>query len=150
MIAIGDNLITVARSKRYTAKQFRDLFLYAIEPEKYAFLLDFSTPKTEEEAFVPEEIPAEPEKPRKVYGDPDPVQPVLEQRISIDDFKKTDLRVCKIVKAQEIRKSANCLKLTLSDGIGERNSPVFHTTSAILMSASPGMPTCRRGSLSHA
>lgn len=30
MIAIGDNLITVARSKRYTAKQFRDLFLYAI------------------------------------------------------------------------------------------------------------------------
>ncbi len=30
MKAIGDNLITVARSKRYTAKQFRDLFLWAI------------------------------------------------------------------------------------------------------------------------
>ena len=30
MRAIGDNLITVARSKRYTAKQFRDLFLFAI------------------------------------------------------------------------------------------------------------------------
>ena len=28
--------------------------------------------------------------------------------------------MCKIVKAQEIRKSANCLKLTLNDGIGER------------------------------
>ena len=96
------------------------LFLYAIEPEKYAFLLDFSTPKTEAEAFVPEEKPEEPEKPQKVYGEPDPVQPVLEQKIAVDDFKKTDLRVCRIVKAQEIRKSANCLKLTLSDGIGER------------------------------
>lgn len=30
MRAIGDNLITVARSKQYTARQFRDLFLYAI------------------------------------------------------------------------------------------------------------------------
>ena len=30
MRAIGDNLITVARSKRYTHKQFRELFLYAI------------------------------------------------------------------------------------------------------------------------
>ena len=39
------------------------LFLFAIEPEKYAFLLDFSTPKTEEEAFVPEEKPEEPAKP---------------------------------------------------------------------------------------
>lgn len=30
MKAIGDNLITVARSKRYTARQFRDLFLWVI------------------------------------------------------------------------------------------------------------------------
>ena len=30
MKAIGDNLITVARSRRYTASQFRDLFLWAI------------------------------------------------------------------------------------------------------------------------
>ena len=30
MKAIGDNLITVARSNQYTAKQFRELFLYAI------------------------------------------------------------------------------------------------------------------------
>lgn len=30
MKAIGDNLITVARSKRYTARQFRELFLWAI------------------------------------------------------------------------------------------------------------------------
>lgn len=30
MKAIGDNLITVARSKRYTAKQFRALFLWVV------------------------------------------------------------------------------------------------------------------------
>jgi methionine--tRNA ligase beta chain len=38
----------------------------------------------------------------------------------IDDFATIDLRVCEIVKAQEIRKSHSCLKLTLNDGIGER------------------------------
>lgn len=95
------------------------LFLYAIEAEKYVGLLDFSTPQTEEEKFVPVEPEAE-EKAEKVYGEPDPVKPVLEEKVSIDDFKKTDLRVCRIVKAQEIRKSNNCLKLTLDDGIGER------------------------------
>lgn len=96
------------------------LFLYAIDSAKYVSLLDFSTPKTEAEMYVPVEEPKEEEKPKKVYGDPDPVAPVVEEKVSIDDFKKTDLRVCKIVKAQEIRKSNNCLKLTLDDGIGER------------------------------
>ncbi len=94
------------------------LFLFAIDSEKYVKLLDFSYPQTEEEKFVPVETVEE--KPAKVYGEPDPVKPVLEEKISIDDFRKTDLRVCRIVKAQEIRKSNNCLKLTLNDGIGER------------------------------
>lgn len=94
------------------------LFLYAIEAERYVGLLDFSYPKTEAEKFVP--VEAVEEKPEKVYGEPDPVKPVLEEKITIDDFRRTDLRVCKIVKAQEIRKSNNCLKLTLFDGIGER------------------------------
>ena len=34
-------------------------------------------------------------------------------------FEKLDLRVCEILKAQEIRKSHSCLKLTLDDGSGE-------------------------------
>jgi lysyl-tRNA synthetase class 1 len=55
-----------------------------------------------------------------VYGDPDPVQPIKENVVTIDDFATIDLRVCEIVKAQEIRKSHSCLKLTLNDGIGER------------------------------
>ena len=38
----------------------------------------------------------------------------------MDDFDKIDLRVCKIVKCQEIRKSHSCYKLTLNDGLKER------------------------------
>ncbi|MBQ1259981.1 MAG: lysine--tRNA ligase [Clostridia bacterium] len=101
------------------------LFLYAIEPEKYISLLDFSTPMTEEEKAEKEkaETPAEevcevaaPEQPR---GEADPVDPFKEQ-ITIDDFIKMDLRVCKVLKAETLRKSNACLKLTLFDGIGER------------------------------
>ena len=40
----------------------------------------------------------------KVYGDPDPVEPVKPE-IDIDYFGSLDLRVCKIVKAAEIRKT---------------------------------------------
>ncbi len=95
------------------------LFLYAIEADKYLGLLDFSTPKTEAELYVPVEEPVVEEKLAKVYGDPDPVQPIKEE-IDIDYFGNIDLRVCQIVKAQEIRKSHNCLKLTLNDGLDER------------------------------
>ena len=63
-----------------------------------------------------EETPAQPEAPR---GEADPVQPVKEQ-CTIEDFDKIDLRVCKILKAETLRKSNACLKLTLDDGIGER------------------------------
>ena len=56
----------------------------------------------------------------KTYGEPDPVEPIKTDLVSIDDFAKLDLRVCKIVKCQEIRKSHSCYKLTLNDGVGER------------------------------
>lgn len=102
------------------------LFLYAIEPEKYLSLLDFSYPMTDEEKAAEEakNAPAEevceecntPEAPR---GEADPVQPIKEQ-ITIDDFAKLDLRVCKVLKAETLRKSNACLKLTLFDGISER------------------------------
>ncbi|MBE6554448.1 MAG: lysine--tRNA ligase [Ruminococcaceae bacterium] len=97
------------------------LFLYAIESEKYVGLLDFSYPQTEEEikADTPEEVccPAVEETPEN--REPDPVEPIKEQ-VTIDDFAKLDLRVCKILKAEGVRKSHSCLKLTLFDGIGER------------------------------
>jgi len=97
------------------------LFLYAIESEKYVGLLDFSYPQTEaeiaadkpvEEACCVEEAPA----PNR---EPDPVEPIKEQ-VVIEDFQKLDMRVCKILKAESVRKSHSCLKLTLFDGIGER------------------------------
>ncbi|MFR8469934.1 lysine--tRNA ligase [Eisenbergiella tayi] len=98
------------------------LFLYAIEPDKYVNLLDFSTPMTEEEKQpqVKEET-AEEESSKKqvVLGDPDPVEPVRDE-ITIDDFTKIDMRVCKILKCAEIRKSHSCYKLTLFDGLKER------------------------------
>ena len=92
------------------------LFLFAINLDDYLPLLDFSYPKTEEEAFVPvvEEEPVVEE-----VKEPDPVQPVKEE-ITIDDFIKVDLRVCEVVKCTEIRKSHNCLKLVLNDGLKER------------------------------
>ena len=96
------------------------LFLYAIEPERFLGLLDFSYPKTEEEIAKEAALSAPTEeKKEKVYGEPDPVSEVAPE-IVMEDFDKIDLRVCKILKASEIRKSHSCLKLTLFDGLKER------------------------------
>ena len=97
------------------------LFLNAMKPEDILPLLDFSAPKTEAELHpeTAEEAPAEVKKER-IYGEPDPVAPFDAAEISKDEFLKTDLRVCRIIKAQEIRKARNNLKLTLFDGVKER------------------------------
>ncbi len=100
------------------------LFLYAIDSDRFVGLLDFSYAKTEEEAAI-EDAAAQAEADankveERVYGEPDPVEPIKEDLVTADDFGKLDLRVCKIVKCQEIRKSHSCYKLTLFDGIGER------------------------------
>ncbi len=98
------------------------LFLFAIDPERYVGLLDFSYPETEEEkaANAPaEEVCCAEVAKVEENREPDPVEPVKEQ-VTIDEFSKIDLRVCKILKAEGVRKSHSCLKLTLDDGIGER------------------------------
>ncbi len=97
------------------------LFLYAINSEEYVGLLDFSYPQTEEEiaADTPEEACCEEAEKLLENKEPDPVAPIKEQ-IDIDEFGKLDLRVCKVLKAESVRKSHSCLKLTLDDGIGER------------------------------
>ncbi len=95
------------------------LFLYAIDPQKYVGLLDFSYEKTEEEANAPVEEEVQENEDKHVYGEADAFVPFKENQVSIDDFDKLDLRVCEILKAQEIRKSHSCLKLTLNDGSGE-------------------------------
>ena len=101
------------------------LFLYAVDPNSYVKLLDFSYPQTQEEIDIEAkkqealQQAADPIVKEKTYGEPDPVAPVKDE-IELGAFETIDLRVCQIVKAQEIRKSANCLKLTLNDGIKER------------------------------
>jgi lysyl-tRNA synthetase class 1 len=94
------------------------LFLYAIEKDRFTFLLDFSTPKTEEELHPVTEAEETPEQTVE-YGEPDEVAPVKPE-IELEAFGAMDLRVCRIVKCAEIRKSHSCLKLTLFDGIKER------------------------------
>ncbi len=98
------------------------LFLYAINSEEYVGLLDFSYEQTEAEkaADAPAEEACCPEVTEKeIDRTPDEVKPVKEQ-IEIDDFARLDLRVCKVLKAEGVRKSHSCLKLTLDDGLGER------------------------------
>ena len=97
------------------------LFLYAIDKNDYVKLLDFSYDKTEEEKTPISELnkPEVKEEKKIEYGEPDPVEPVKDE-VTIDDFAKLDLRVCEIKKCQEIRKSHNCYKLTLDDGLKER------------------------------
>ena len=95
------------------------LFLFAINPEKYVGLLDFSYPMTEEEAKGPEVVEETAAVNNRGADDlPDEIPPVKDE-IDLDDFARVDLRVCKIVRAQEIRKSHSCLKLTLDDGTDE-------------------------------
>jgi len=97
------------------------LFLYAIEADKYVGLLDFSYEQTEEEkaADAPAKEVCPVEEAPVENREPDPVAPIKEQ-VTIEDFQKLDFRVCKVLKAESVRKSHSCLKLTLFDGIGER------------------------------
>jgi lysyl-tRNA synthetase class 1 len=101
------------------------LFLYAIDPERYAGLLDFSSPPAGDElrSQAAEEAEAREEareaRPAAEYGAPDPAAPVKDE-VDIDAFNAVDLRVCKVLKCAEIRKSHNCYKITVDDGLGQR------------------------------
>ncbi|MCL1830728.1 MAG: lysine--tRNA ligase, partial [Oscillospiraceae bacterium] len=85
---------------------------------------DFSFPKTEEE-IATELLTVEEKKESNIElsdgqeQETITVQPI-KSTVSFDDFSNLDLRVCEIVKCQEIRKSHNCYKLTVNDGIGQR------------------------------
>lgn len=94
------------------------LFLFAVELERFQWLLDFSGER--EQAEVEEQTAVADIQPSKGYGKPDePVAPVKEQ-IDLDTFDLVDMRVCKVVNCEEVKKSHSCLKLTLFDGLGER------------------------------
>jgi lysyl-tRNA synthetase class 1 len=95
------------------------LFLHALEKEQYLHLLDFSHPKTAAESEAETAVvAAEPEQQSCGFGEMTVQE--LKPEIEFEAFKAADIRVCEIIKAQEIRKSNNCLKLTVHDGHGER------------------------------
>jgi lysyl-tRNA synthetase class 1 len=97
------------------------LFLDALEKEEYLELLNFSYPQTAEEVELDEKKnnPEVEEVEEIVYGDPDPVED-FKPTVTLDQFNAIDLRVCKIIKCQEIRKARNNYKLTLFDGKDKR------------------------------
>ena len=92
------------------------LFLFAVEKDRYVKLLDFSFPQTEEEKAIDA---AAAQKAEAAATEEKKAEPIKEQ-ITIDEFDKVDMRVCKILKAEEIKKSHSCLKLTLDDGLEGR------------------------------
>ena len=97
------------------------LFLDALDKKDYLHLLDFSYPQTQEEIDLDEKKnnPEVEEEEQIVYGDPDPVED-FKPSITLEQFNAMDLRVCKILKCQEIRKARNNYKLTLFDGKDKR------------------------------
>lgn len=106
------------------------LFLYAVEPERYLSLLDFSTPQTEEERELAaaakaeaERIAAEEAAAAAAAAEEEArrasIAPVKPQ-ITIDDFDKMDMRVCKVTACEIVKNAEKLLKLTLFDGLGER------------------------------
>ena len=93
------------------------LFLYAVEKDRYVKLLDFSYAQTDAEKEADAKAKAEAEA--KAKAEEPKADPIKEQ-IDIDTFDKVDMRVCKILNAEEIKKSHSCLKLTLDDGLEGR------------------------------
>ena len=93
------------------------LFLYAVEKDRYVKLLDFSYPQTDAEKEADAKAKAEAEAAAKAN---EPKADPIKEQIEIDTFDKVDMRVCKILKAEEIKKSHSCLKLTLDDGLEGR------------------------------
>ena len=98
------------------------LFLHAIDKEKYLPLMEFTEDKRqacEAAKAAAAEQAAECAKASDESAEPVEIPPVKPE-ITIEDFQKLDLRVCRIVAAEPIKKSRSLLKLTLDDGMGGR------------------------------
>ncbi len=98
------------------------LYLFAVDPERYLRLLDFSIPeeedpdaKAEEPAPAAQPVPAAPAEDKYVEK-AEPFGELIER----EDFAKCDLRVCKVLSAKPMRKTNKLMKLTVHDGVGER------------------------------
>lgn len=95
------------------------LYLFAVDPARYLFLLDFSgeeeaeEPAAEEAALAAAQtVPAE----DVYFREPAP----FGAEVELPAFAQLDLRVCKVLSAKPMRKTNKLMKLTLHDGTGER------------------------------
>ena len=95
------------------------LYLFAVDPARYLFLLDFSGEEEAEEPAAEEAaqaaaqtVPAE----DVYFREPAPFGAEVEPPA----FAQLDLRVCKVLSAKPMRKTNKLMKLTLHDGTGER------------------------------
>ncbi len=102
------------------------LFLYAVEPERYLGLLDFTAPQTEKERSLAAEAKAEAArlaveaaKEAEAEARKSKIEAVKPQ-ITLDEFSALDLRVCKITDCEVVKNAEKLLKLTLFDGLDER------------------------------
>ncbi|PIE84108.1 MAG: lysine--tRNA ligase [Bacteroidia bacterium] len=99
------------------------LFLYAVSPESYLHLLDFSHPRTEAELQAEREQATGPsvcEAAPKGELNTSIVVEDFGEEIGIEDFGRIDVRVCEVLKCAEIRKSHSCYRITVFDGKGQR------------------------------
>ena len=95
------------------------LYLFAVDPARYLFLLDFSGEKEAEEPAAEEAAQGDThtEPAEDVYfREPAP----FGAEVELPAFAQLDLRVCKVLSAKPMRKTNKLMKLTLHDGTGER------------------------------
>ncbi|MBP7149101.1 MAG: methionine--tRNA ligase [Acidobacteria bacterium] len=71
---------------------------------------------------IPSMEPAVPPTPPADGPEPLAAEPLVPEQVSIDEFTRIDMRVCRIVAAEEIPEAKKLLKLTLSLGGDERRT----------------------------
>jgi len=87
--------------------------LRRVEPEQFQAMIDASR---EEAAPEPPTVSAPQDGPEALAAEP------LSPTISFDEFAKVDLRVARVIAAEEVTKSKKLLRLTLSLGGDERRN----------------------------
>jgi methionyl-tRNA synthetase len=98
-----------------------------VEPAQLEAMIDESKQEfkvTDPQAVPPEDAAAPATDPVADSGAAIEAEPLVTDLISIDDFTKVDLRVARVVNAEEVPKAKKLVKLTLSLG-GDNTRTVF-------------------------
>lgn len=103
------------------------LYLYAVDLTRYINLLDFSMNKEDDKQYqdslleAAKKLTEETEHKKEIVQETFVASPLpIKPQITIDDFTKLDLRVCKVKSCKAVRKTNNLYSIIVQDGIGER------------------------------